>query len=218
MEHRIRQDQLTRIDAQDIGEQPRGFRLRQSENAGRNIDPGERQLRLRAAANAGERHQIVGFRGRQQLFLGDRARRHQAHDIAPDHRLAAALLRLGRVLHLFADGNTETQRDQLLQIVVGGVHRHAAHRNILAHVLAALGERDAERARRVDGILEEQLVEIAHAIEQQRTGIVRLDLDILLHHRRGRSAALLRGKLGGRESIDAGNYSFVHGGAVFPKK
>jgi hypothetical protein len=35
-------------------------------------------------------------------------------------------------------------------------------------MLAAFGERDAERARGSDGIVEEQLVEIAHAIEQQR--------------------------------------------------
>src|SRR5262249_42005058 len=31
---------------------------------------------------------------------------------------------------------------------------------------------------------EEQLVEVAHAVEQQRVRVRRLDLDVLLHHRR----------------------------------
>jgi hypothetical protein len=39
----------------------------------------------------------------EQRFLGDRAGRDQAHDLALHHRLAAALLRLGRVLDLLAD-------------------------------------------------------------------------------------------------------------------
>ena len=47
--------------------------------------------------------------------------------------------------------------------------RHAAHRDVAALVLAALGERDVERLGRGDGILEEQLVEIAHPVEQQHT-------------------------------------------------
>ena len=34
------------------------------------------------------------------------------------------------------------------------------------------------------GIVEEQLVEIAHAVEQQAVRIGRLDLEVLLHHRR----------------------------------
>jgi hypothetical protein len=51
-------------------------------------------------------------------------------------------------------------------------------------MLAALGEHDAECARGDLGVLEEQLVEIAHAVEQQQPWIGRLDLEILLHHRR----------------------------------
>ena len=41
-------------------------------------------------------------------------------------------------------------------------------------------------ARRGDrGVLEEQLVEIAHAVEQETIGVGRFDLEILRHHRRG---------------------------------
>jgi hypothetical protein len=76
------------------------------------------------------------------------------------------------------------------------MHRHAAHRNLLSHVLAAFRQRDTERTRGLDRILEKQLVEIAHAVEQERIRIVRLDLDELLHHRRGSGAALLACEIG----------------------
>ena len=51
-------------------------------------------------------------------------------------------------------------------------------------MLAALGQHDAERARGDFGVLEEQLVEIAHPVEQQQPGIGGLDLEVLFHHRR----------------------------------
>ena len=64
------------------------------------------------------------------------------------------------------------------------MHRHAAHRNILPLMLAALGEDDAERLRGDLGVLEEHLVEIAHAVKQQVARIDRLDLQELRHGRR----------------------------------
>ena len=70
------------------------------------------------------------------------------------------------------------------------MHRHAAHRDVPAEMLAALGEHDAERARRDFGVLEEQLVEIAHPIEQEAIRIGGLDLDILLHDGRCARCAL----------------------------
>ena len=65
---------------------------------------------------------------------------------------------------------------------------HAAHRDVRAIVPSALGEHDAERAARDLGILEEQLVEIAHAIEEEAIGIGRLDLDELRHDGRNGGA------------------------------
>ncbi len=84
-------------------------------------------------------------------------------------------------------------RDEALQIIVGALDRHAAHGNVLAEVLAALGQHDAERAAGDLRVLEEQLVEIAHPIEQQAIRIGGLDLQILRHHRsqaRGLSGGL----------------------------
>ena len=136
----------------------------------------------------------------EQPVLGDRARRHQPGDGAANHRLSATPPRFGGVLRLLADGDAVPEPDELLQIVVGGMDRHAAHRDVGAEMLAALGQRDAERPRRGDGVVEEQLVEIAHAIKEQAIRIGRPDLDILLHHRRdaaGRVGAFRRRRFRG---------------------
>ena len=69
------------------------------------------------------------------------------------------------------------ERDQLLEVVLRGVDGHAAHRDVVALVLAALGEDDAERLAGDLGVLEEHLVEIAHPVEQQIARIDRLDLE-----------------------------------------
>ena len=64
-------------------------------------------------------------------------------------------------------------------------------------MLSALGQRDAERARGGHGVVEEQLVEIAHAVEEQAIRVGRPDLDILLHHRRDAGGRLVAGRAGG---------------------
>jgi hypothetical protein len=62
------------------------------------------------------------------------------------------------------------------------VEGHAGHHHRLAGRLAALRERDVEQARGLLGVTEEQLVEIAHAVENQRVRIPGLDGEVLLHH------------------------------------
>ena len=109
--------------------------------------------------------------------------RDQPHHVAPHHAFGAALSRLRRIFELLADRDPVAVRDQAVQIFVGALDRHAAHRNVAAEMLAALGQHDAEVAGRDFGIVEEQFVEIAHPVEQQAIRIGRLDLDILLHHR-----------------------------------
>ncbi len=103
--------------------------------------------------------------------------------------LEPRLLGLGGVLHLLAHRDLEAFGDQPLQIAVGGMHRHAAHLDVLAQMaLAALGERDVECRRGLFGILEEQLVEIAHPVEQKIARVLGLELQIARH--RGRRFAL----------------------------
>ncbi len=93
--------------------------------------------------------------------------------------LGAAPFRCGRFFGLLADGHAMAQPDQPVEIVLGGTNRHAAHRNVLAAMLAAPGEGDAQRTRRGLGVLEEKLVEVSHAIEQQEAGVGGLDFQIL---------------------------------------
>ena len=49
--------------------------------------------------------------------------------------------------------------------------------------VGAVGERDAQNPAGLDRIVAERLVEIAHAEEQDRIGVNRLDLVVLLHQR-----------------------------------
>ena len=167
LEGRLRQDEFARVDTQDVGEKALLRGLADVEGARRDVDPGEGILRFAGLAHAPQRHEIVGVGRREQPVLGDGARRDETHDIALDHRFGAALPGLRRILDLLADGDPVTESDQLLEIVVGGVDRDTAHRNVLALVLAALGQRDAERPAGDFGVVKEQLVEIAHAVEEQ---------------------------------------------------
>ncbi len=98
----------------------------------------------------------------EKALLGQRAGGDKTHDGALQGSFRAALFRLGRILDLLADRHLESGADQPREIGFGRVHRHPAHRDVGAVVPAALGQRDVERRRGDDRVLEEQLVEIAH--------------------------------------------------------
>ena len=170
------------------------------EVGGREIEPGQRQLALRL----GERGEIVVAAGVEQRILGQRARRDHPHHGALDHRLGAALLGLGRILDLLAHRDLEALADQPRQIGLVAVHRHAAHLDVFAEMLAALGERDIERRRGLHRIVEEQLVEIAHAVEQQMIRMRGLDGQVLAHHRRGIGGDRLGGTVGHETGLTHG--------------
>jgi len=61
---------------------------------------------------------------------------------------------------------------------------HAGHLDRLARGLSARRQRDVEQPCGLLGIVEEEFVEVAHAIEQQGVRVLRLDAQILDHHRR----------------------------------
>ena len=133
---------------------------------------------MTVGAALGEGEQQVGAGGVEQRVLGDRAGGDQADHGAADRRLAGA--RFG-VLHLLHHGDAEAAADQPAEIEFRAVDGDAAHRDGGAGVLAAAGQRDVEGGGGGFGVGEEELVEVAHAEEQQRVGLVRLDGEPLRH-------------------------------------
>ena len=115
----------------------------------------------------------------EQVALGQRPRRDDADDLALDRSLGRADL-----ADLLADRDRLAEPDQLGEVGVDRVHRHAGHRDRLARARAARGQGDVEQAMRALRVIEEELVEVAHPVEEERVGMLGLDAQVLLHHRR----------------------------------
>ena len=80
---------------------------------------------------------------------------------------------------MIANGDFAAGLEKAGDVTVGGVVRDAAHRDD-----AAPGQRDIEQLRPVLRVLEEQLVEIAQAEQEQGIlGQLGLDAAVLRHHR-----------------------------------
>ncbi len=118
----------------------------------------------------------------QQPGIGDRAGGDHPGHVALDQPLG-----LGRVLDLIADRHLEPDGEELAEIALQRVMGHPAHRHLALRPLVAGGELHLQDRRRLAGVFEEHLVEVAHAVHQQGIGIPRLDLQVLAHHgRQGR--------------------------------
>ena len=148
------------------------------------------QAKPRTPLGLGERGEIVVAARLEQRILGQRPGRYHPDDLAGDDGLGAAPARLCGILRLLADRYPETLADKALQIRLGGVDGHAAHRNVLAPVAPAAGQRNVERLGRRDRVLEEQLVKVAHPVEQEAPRVGLLDGEVLRHHSASRRNAL----------------------------
>ena len=115
----------------------------------------------------------------EQLGLAQGARRDDAGDLATHQPLG-----LPGVLHLIADRDLEAGTHQLAEVALERLVRHAAHRRFVLGAALARGERDLEDGRRLRRVLVEHLEEVAHAIEQDRVGVLRLHLEVVAQHRR----------------------------------
>ena len=180
----LRQQNFGGPQAHELAFEIGGAGFAQQKLARRNVERGQ-MIARRGLAGLRHRGQKIVGAGDQQRILGERAGRHQPHHVAPHHRLRPPPLRRLRVFELLGDGHAEALADELLQIFVRARHRHAAHRDVLARVLPAFRQRNAERARGLHRVVEEQLEEIAHAVEEQEIRVLGLHLKILRHHRRG---------------------------------
>jgi hypothetical protein len=185
----VRHQNLARLETGDLRRKAGPVRLAQDEMSCGNIHGRQTvaPLRIRGAA-ARDGQEVVGAARFEEAFLRNGARGDEAHHVPAHHGFRSPFLGLGGIFGLFADRNPVPQPDQALEVVVRPVHGHPTHGDILPLVLAAFGEHDAEGLAGDFRILEEELVEISHPVEQKAIRIRRLDLDILCHH--GRDASV----------------------------
>jgi len=87
-----------------------------------------------------------------------------------------------RVLHLLGDRDPEAGVEELAEVSVEGVVGDPTHRCFNVVVVAAAGQGDTEHRRCGLGILEEQLVEVAHAVQEQCIASLALELQVLTEH------------------------------------
>ena len=145
----------------------------QREPAGRELDPGQPELR----ALIDHRRQVIGRLGIEQLVVGQGSRRDDSDDVALDQPLGDA-----RVFDLLADRRAQAGLDDLCQVGFQGRVREsppsAPHRRPCRARSAPSRE-----GRGPFGVVAEHLVEIAHPKQQEGIRIAGLQLAILLHHR-----------------------------------
>ncbi len=126
-----------------------------------------------------QRHEQILAALVEQRFVGQRAGREDAHHPA----LHRTFGRRG-IADLLAQRHRFAEPHQSGKVLLGRVVGHTGHGDRFAAGLATRGQRDVEQARGLARVLEEQLVEIAHTVEQQGVGMLRLDAQVLLHHGR----------------------------------
>jgi len=160
-----------RSDAFQLGEQRGvGFDLGGEEIAGGQVHEHEAEA-FCGGANGGQ--EIVAVGG-EQPFVEVRARRKDLGDLAFDELAGAGFF------ELVANGDLASGAEQPPDVGGGGVVGQTAH----GHAVAA-GEREVEQLRADLRVLEEHLVKIAKAKQQESVpGQLALDAAILRHHRR----------------------------------
>ncbi len=166
---------LARLQTRQLVDEIARGQLRGRELARRHVE-----VRQPAGAAFGqERDQIVRRFRIELLVVDDRSRRHHAHDLALDDAFGQL-----RILDLLGDRDLEAEGHQARQILLGGVVRHATHRNRVLFALVAAGQRQIERARDDDRVIEEHLVEVAEPKKDHAIGMRLFDLEVLAHQRR----------------------------------
>ena len=148
----------------------------QMQRALRDAEPGQPQAVPRTFVH--RQQQRFGFI-RQQRIIGQRARRQHPHHLALHRPLAGADL-----THLLTNGHRFAVAQQLGNVALHRMHRHASHHDGHPGRLPALRQRDTQQAGGLFSIGIKQLIEIPHAVENQGAGEVAFDGEILLHHRR----------------------------------
>ena len=187
-------EDLGRVDARDFARKARRRDFRRAEVAVREREPDEAPgAVLLGGRLERQEHRVLLFR--EKARFGERPRRDDAGDL-PHHRRGLAGLAL-----LLDDHDALAHLDEPRDVAVQGDRRNARHRNGRpVGELAALRQRDADQAVGLPRVVEERLVEVAHAEEHERAGITELHLGELAH--------------GGREAVDVGEGGAVGGDGI----
>ncbi len=171
----FRVENFRRADALQRRRNLLGRHFEQYEIAAGQVQPGD----AGGVAQGGHGEQPEVLLVVDQRRVGQRARRDDARHGTLDRPLAGR-----RIADLLADHRRFAELDQTGEVGLQRVERHAAHLDRHAGRLAARGQRDVEQARRLLGVLVEQLVEIAHPVEEQGVRMIRFQRHVLAHHRR----------------------------------
>ena len=153
--------------------------LRQRHAGLRQAHPGQTHGAAAAALGPVQRQQHGFVFVTQQGRVGQGAGGYHAHHLALHRPFAGA-----HFAYLFANGDRFAHLNQFGQVVFDRMYGHAGHDHGLAGRLTALCQRNAEQPCGFDGIVVKKLVKIPHAVKQQGVRVLRLDLQVLLHHGR----------------------------------
>ena len=115
----------------------------------------------------------------QHVVLDDRTRGHNA-----DHVSLHKPLGQGGILQLLADGHLVALGDELFHIGVDRVVGYAAHGGALLQAAVPPGQGQLQLPGGLLRIVEEHFIKIAQAEKQQAILILRLQVQVLLHHGR----------------------------------
>ena len=89
-----------------------------------------------------------------------------------------------RIFRLFANGYGIALVHKLCDVGLCGMPRNAAHGHGVCRIAAAAGKGDLQFFSGNGGIIEEQLVKVAHTIKEQRIRVFFLDAHVLFEHGR----------------------------------
>ena len=130
------------------------------------------------ASGGSECYQQIVSTGLQQGFIAHSAWGHHPHHLAFHWPFTGS-----GIADLFADGHRNALAHQFSEISLGGVIGHSCHRDRLAGGFAPCGQGYIKHPRRGFSVVEEEFVEIPHAVEHQLVRVLCFDAQVLLHHR-----------------------------------
>ena len=166
---RLRDEHLGRGQPRQLASHQLRLHLRHRELAGADVGVGDGG----SPVVEGDGGEVVVGRLVEQLRLDHGARCDDPHDGAVDEAPPV------RLADLLADGDAVALLDEPREVGVEGVVGNAGERHLLALPHVPLREDDLQVARGDLRVLVERLVEVAHAEEEQRVGVLRLHAEVL---------------------------------------